>query len=570
MTSLNEVLEGGEIIGIVGSPSSSTEIKLDLLETAYTKAIVGNFCLVAFKQEGGDTLTIGQLAETRLRNPYLERHSVEKIISVRGEAKPLSGEHDVLTVVLVPGATYSFEGDEVLPSSVATVPPTGTPAYLLNQIMVEKLIPKLKETAFVGKMYGTDILLPMLFRHFGKPEEGGLGEAYHVGIFGKTGSGKSFLARMICSIYGRYPEMSILGIDPTGEYVREIKKGDPLGRYLKLGDRKLSVYDVSQIALTKPGALKRILRTSDFLDRMGVRAAENQEYAASLIAEFFEWTPEIVTVDRGRMRSLPNANQQFVFTQLMNYVRDHVRRIYVSTPQQERVLNTLETRRDHLFSLWQPIANLFAHGRKPVDEIIVDACTKREIVFIDLSQVSATGVYWNDRVLAIVIDEILKSLVAIAGRLWRETEKLLNLLVVIDEAHRFVPRERPSIEEFNTLKRTLVDGVLETRKYGLGWMFISQSLATVEMEILRQLRIYFMGYGLSWGSEYYTLKQLVGGGPYLDLYSSFKDPQTAAALGRKEYPFMAHGPISPLSISGKPIFFTALDYYTEFRESNAL
>jgi len=99
-------------------------------------------------------------------------------------------------------------------------------------------------------------------------------------------------------------------------------------------------------------------------------------------------------------------------------------------------------------------------------------------------------------------------------------------------------------------------------------MFISQSLATVEMEILRQLRIYFMGYGLSWGSEYYTLKQLVGGGPYLDLYSSFKDPQTVATLGRKEYPFMAHGPLSPLSISGKPIFFTALDYFTEFPESN--
>jgi hypothetical protein len=523
---------------------------------------------VSFKQEGNDTLTIGQLAETSLRNPYLERHSVEKIISIRGEAKPLSGEHDVLTVALVPGATYAFEEGTAMPASVATVPPTGTSAYLLNQKMVEKLIPKLKETAFVWKMYGTNILLPMFFRHFGKHEEGGLGEAYHVGIFGKTGSGKSFLARMICSIYGRYPKMSILGIDPTGEYVREIKKGDPLGKYLKFGSRKLSVYGVSQIALTKPEALKRILRTSDFLDRMGVRAAENQDYAASLISEFFEWTPVIITADGRRIHSLPDANQQFVFNQLVNYVRDRVRRIYVSTPQQERVLYILETQRNNLFSLWQPIANLFAHGRKPIDEIISDTCTKREVVFIDLSQVSTTGVYWNDRVMGIVIDEILKSLVAIAGRLWRESEELLNLLVVIDEAHRFVPRERPSIEEFNVLKRSLVDGVLETRKYGLGWMFISQSLATVEMEILRQLRIYFMGYGLSWGSEYYTLKQLVGGGPYLDLYSSFKDPQTAAALGRKEYPFMAYGPISPLSISGKPIFFTALDYFNEFGKIN--
>jgi energy-coupling factor transporter ATP-binding protein EcfA2 len=568
MTSLNEILEGAEVIGHVGSPSTSVEIKLDLLETAYTKAIVGNFCLIAFKQDGKDSLCIGQLTETTLRNPYLERHSVEKIISVRGQAKPLSGEHDVLTVILVPGTTYTLEGGRITPSSLATVPSTGTPAYILNKNMVEKLIPKSKETAFVGKMYGTDILLPMLFKHFGKIEEGGLGEAYHLGVFGKTGSGKSYLARMLCSIYGRYSEMSILGIDPTGEYARELTKNGPLGNYLKSVNRQVSVYDVSQISLTRPEALKRILLTSDFLDRMGVRARENQEYAASLISEFFERNRLITLPDGQRIDSLSNAHQRFVFNQLLEHIRRNIRRIYVSQTEQIRVQDIIGSEQDILFPIWQSIAALFAGGRKSVDEIIRDVCTRREIIFVNLSQVSASGIYWNDRVMAIVIDEILKSLVAIAGDLWREKEKLLNLLVMIDEAHRFVPRETPSVDEFKSLKKTLVDAVLETRKYGLGWLFISQSLATVDMEILRQLRIYFMGYGLSWGSEYYTLEQLVGRGPYLELYASFKDPQTAAALGRKEYPFMVYGPISPLSISGKPIFFVALDYFTEFPSVN--
>ncbi|MCX7914377.1 MAG: hypothetical protein N2511_07315, partial [Thermodesulfovibrionales bacterium] len=58
--------------------------------------------------------------------------------------------------------------------------------------------------------------------------------------------------------------------------------------------------------------------------------------------------------------------------------------------------------------------------------------------------------------------------------------------------------------------------------------------------------------------------------PYIDLYASFKDPQTAAALGKKEYPFMAYGPLSPLSISGKPIFFIALEYFEEFPKANSL
>jgi len=140
--------------------------------------------------------------------------------------------------------------------------------------------------------------------------------------------------------------------------------------------------------------------------------------------------------------------------------------------------------------------------------------------------------------------------------------------VIIDEAHRLVPRERSEIEELETLKHTFVDCVRTTRKYGLGWMFVSQSLASLHLEILRQMRVYFFGYGLSWGSERYNLEELVGRGAQLDLYSNFKDPQTSAILGKKEYAFMVYGPVSPLSISGNPIFFNALDYYTEFRKIN--
>jgi hypothetical protein len=39
-------------------------------------------------------------------------------------------------------------------------------------------------------------------------------------------------------------------------------------------------------------------------------------------------------------------------------------------------------------------------------------------------------------------------------------------------------------------------------------------------------------------------------------------------LGKKEYPFMVYGPISPLSVSGNPVFFTALDYESEFIHEN--
>jgi hypothetical protein len=140
--------------------------------------------------------------------------------------------------------------------------------------------------------------------------------------------------------------------------------------------------------------------------------------------------------------------------------------------------------------------------------------------------------------------------------------------VAVDEAHRLIPRENPQDEYFKELKDTLIDNIRTTRKYGLGWLFISQSLASLDQEILRQLRLYFFGYGLSWGGELRVLEDLVGGGDSISLYQSFKDPQTTALFGGKEYPFMVHGPISPLSSSGAPMFFTALNYEEEYGTLN--
>jgi len=564
----------GELIGHVGSPSTTNEIKVNLEEYAYSKGLVGHFCIIPFVQDGKNHFSIGQIVSVQLRNPYLERHSVEKIIAVRGEASPLTKEHDVINVILGPSSTYSVDEDRITPSTMATVPSTGTPVYSLSQEIVNAISRSCGASiVYLGKMYNTNILLPMTFQHFGAKEEGGLGEGYHIGVFGKTGSGKSVLTRMIILSYARFPNMSILCLDPTGEYAKEIKQKEVMFKILKnILNRSFQVYGVSEISLTSTNSLRRILLASapDFLDFMGIRAEENRINAANLIAEFFEANREIPLPTGQRIPSLPNASEEFVFNQLLDYISGHINRIYVSQDAQNRVLSIINnrTQRRLLFQRWRSLALLFDSRRISIDKILSSICQKREIVIIDLSETSAEGVYWNERVRAIVIDEILNSLVNIAETTWRESDRSVNALVVIDEAHRLAPRERSEIEELEKLKHTFIDSVRTTRKYGLGWMFVSQSLASLHLEILRQMRIYFFGYGLSWGSERYNLEELVGRGPQLELYSNFKDPQTSAILGKKEYPFMVYGPVSPLSISGNPIFFTALDYYTEFEKVN--
>ena len=108
-----------------------------------------------------------------------------------------------------------------------------------------------------------------------------------------------------------------------------------------------------------------------------------------------------------------------------------------------------------------------------------------------------------------------------------------------------------------------------TRKYGLGWMFISQTLSSLHREIIGQMRIFFFGFGLALGTEFQSLKEIVGGDPNaLKLYQSFRDPHSAFDIASRQYAFMTVGPVSPLSFAGTPLFFTAFNTPQEFLTLN--
>ena len=116
-----------------------------------------------------------------------------------------------------------------------------------------------------------------------------------------------------------------------------------------------------------------------------------------------------------------------------------------------------------------------------------------------------------------------------------------------------------------------MDAVRTTRKYGLGWMFISQTLSSLHREIIGQLRIFFFGFGLALGTEFMSLKEIIGGDPHaLKLYQSFRDPHSAFDIASRQYSFMTIGPVSPLSFAGTPLFLTAFNTPEEFLKVNRL
>jgi hypothetical protein len=140
----------------------------------------------------------------------------------------------------------------------------------------------------------------------------------------------------------------------------------------------------------------------------------------------------------------------------------------------------------------------------------------------------------------------------------------LNTLVVFDEAQRFAPQEAED-EQVSILANKLVDYVRTTRKFGLGWTFITQETAALRSGIYRQLRVRAFGYGLTSGTELARLRDTIGDDSSIELYRTFVDP---GAIKPSQYPFMIQGPISPLSFTGAPLFLSVYTDFEAFKAAN--
>jgi hypothetical protein len=152
------------------------------------------------------------------------------------------------------------------------------------------------------------------------------------------------------------------------------------------------------------------------------------------------------------------------------------------------------------------------------------------------------------------------------------TQQSANVLVLLDEAHRHAPSGRlDEGSDADRLRSLLRRAVRETRKYGIGWFFISQTLGGIDNEILQQLRILAFGFGLAMGTEFDRLRDFAAGDKRsLELYQSFRDPQSFPRRDLQEFPFMAVGPVSPLAFSGRPLFFSAFTDPAQFLNTNQI
>jgi hypothetical protein len=583
---LDKIVDETERLGVVGSPSSTAQLALDILGSAATRKLVGELALFRFTQDTSAHYALGQITEVQLRNIWHEDPTTRSLIRQRGRVDAVSERQDthlgqmVISAVFRKGGPAGYE-----PSILGTVPATGTPIHLVSDPVLDELLRPYRDQIFyLGHVYGSKPRLPLWFKHFDRGPDGA-GEAYHLGIFGKTGSGKSVLAKMILLAYARYPKMALLAIDPQGEFARDMKKGGTSGEFpLPVGDiaRKLGkqpvVLTVRNLVLDRWELFEQILYESLFFERLTVPKGENRELACGVLADKLQ-KAKVKLADLHQRESFDTA------WQLLQ--DDKVQKVFYRSEASRARFDTAlhESDPDEFFNdYWAPVAELFREdrqGAKSINKALAwllsltnDDGTSRDnrpILVIDLSKGQAQGLFWNDKIQSLVIKRLLDGLSQTAEYFYKENQSL-NALVVIDEAHRLAPRELPTDDDAaKGVRSVLIDAARTTRKYGLGWLFISQTLSSLHPEILQQLRIFFFGFGLGLGQEFQSLRQLVGSsGTALDLYQLFRDPHSAFDTKSRQYSFMTIGPVSPLSFSGSPLFFNAFNTVDEFLNSNGL
>lgn len=574
-------------VAVVGSPSTNSELTLDILDSSVSARLVGALVGLTWRQseppQSEDpplTAVLGQITSVEMRNRWHEDQTFKNIIKSNNVLPSITPAQDTRTAVMKIGGCFVRNPDgSYSHGNIGSVPSTGTPVNLVQHHFLASVLDFCKDDLFhLGRAYGSPVAFPMWFKHFGSGKHG-VGEAYHIGIFGKTGSGKTGLAKMLLAAYARHPSMGILVIDPQGELSYEVS-GNPIGEQglnlLNILQNRLQKrviqLSISKIRLDSWKLFEELLVGSRFFDvELGVRG-ETQRFAA------------INTLMRELRRNyrIDQLMTESCARDSLNVLRKNAKRIYSSPPFADKLRNDLSELSGEGFSdfyrrFWQPITELFSsRGNKFVlNEIVrglVDPSNQNKpLVVVDLS--SQSGIQrWSETSQNHVISHLASAIVTESSKTLGESENTANTLVVLDEAHRFVPSggESQLDDQDRELRSELKRAVRETRKYGVGWMFISQTMQGLDMEILMQLRAIFLGHGLAFGLEFRRLQELAGGDDEsMTLYRSFRDPQSAIDTQSKEFPFMAIGPISPMPFSGKPMFFSAFNG-SDFTSQNSL
>jgi DNA helicase HerA-like ATPase len=547
-------------IAVIGSPNSTTTFTVDILETARDRALdhawVTFEVVERFNGKAYRKRALCQLGGIVTRNRWHEDPIIRAVIKHQGALPALSGESDLTSAQLTALGVFLLEDDGRVRrrTTLSTPPPSGTPVFPATADVLQALVHTEPGIFYAGTSPGDGLPVPLTLRHFGATEQGGFGEAVMLGIFGQTRSGKSILASQILAGFAANPDLGILVLDPQGEFGRDrFAAGDHRVDFslkrLFAGlnqSRTVTVTTTDDVALEGAEAFTEVLRRAGFFESLGFKGHSKEREAAERLAGLLG---ELNDADGKRrpIRSLRGQDLPLLVKDLARFADV----IYASRPgitpgegqRAQDVLARYQLDEARLKRIWAESLTAFRTdtGRTPLSQLIRRVLADREVVVLSFSQEGA-----HDAVPYFLLNEILTRLRQVIHRSFNGGEQS-NALVVLDEAHLFAGEHAGETADGSRTRTLLAQSVRMTGKYGVGWLFITQTLHDFDKTILRQLQVKVFGQGFKLGADREYVETELGKEGFAR-YCSLPDPKRT---GR--YTFMLTGPIVALGSLGTPL-----------------
>jgi hypothetical protein len=106
---LDAILDSSERVAVIGSPSSTAELALDVLGSAVGRKLVGELALFRFLQDGCSHYALGQITGIELRNIWHEDPTMRSLIRQRGRVDAVSERQDTHLAKMVVSAVFRPE-----------------------------------------------------------------------------------------------------------------------------------------------------------------------------------------------------------------------------------------------------------------------------------------------------------------------------------------------------------------------------------------------------------------------------------------------------------------------------
>jgi hypothetical protein len=305
----------------------------------------------------------------------------------------------------------------------------------------------------IGTVYPTDDIRgtlyidPMLSKHFA--------------VLGSTGTGKSTSVALILHRISQFsPEGHIVMIDPHGEYSAAFKSCGELFNVdnLQLPYWLMNFEEHCEVLLTTDGAERQ--RDADILAKC-ILAARTKSKASEQYGKVTVDSPipylltDLVGVITGEMGKLDRAGDTTPYQRLKNKL-DELR----SDPRYTFMFSGMLVS-DTMGSFIAKLFRLPSHGRP--------------ISIVDVSGVPS-------EVTSVVVSVLARMVFDYA--IWSRTEAQRPILLVCEEAHRYVPKDETSGGQ--AVRKILERIAKEGRKYGVSLGLITQRPSDLAEGVLSQ------------------------------------------------------------------------------------